>query len=253
MAEKYLLKVLSTITLMELFIMYKNIALPIMILFLALIAGCATAITPLSVYKSGKEPTLGITTHVDVGEAIYTEFDYIEQESAYLINGYMKPFGLGKITIAPGYLLLGYLGDGKKQYCTPTLEYSPPMAGPYDIVCFSDSNNDKNSFDKIRVPTINFGSWIDINDSIPYKPGVAAAAKGTKFELLYQGIFNGTLKITYREYIDSLARPAFFQEVNYTLNPNGITNISFRRADIDVIEANNNGITYRIKDGFKNK
>lgn len=233
--------------------MYKNISLPIMILFFVLITGCATTITPLSVYNAGKEPGFEITTQVDVGEAIYTEFDYIEQESAYLINGYMKSIGLGKINIEPGYLLLGYLGDGEKQYCTPTLKYNDPFVGPYDIVCFSDSNNDKNGFDKIRVPTIYFGSWTDLNDSIPYKLGVAAAAKGTKFELIYQGIFNGTLKITYREYIDSLARPAFFQEVNYTLNPNGITNISFRGAEIDIIEANNNRITYRIKNGFKNK
>jgi hypothetical protein len=40
---------------------------------------------------------------------------------------------------------------------------------------------------------------------------------GYRWELLYDGVDGSTLKVTYREYKDDLARPAFFQSASYTL------------------------------------
>ncbi len=140
---------------------------------LGFITSCATALAPITTYRApvsthkiGKEPELGIVAKVEVGEAIYAEFDYIEIEQeggqsferARLINGYNNSFYLGRIKIESGYLLVGYSdASGSKQYCTITANYYPPLGGPYDIVCFFDSNND-GMFDKVLTTEIMLGS-----------------------------------------------------------------------------------------------
>ncbi len=244
---------------------------------LGFIAGCATGLTPISTYRApisshkiGKEPELGIVSKVEVGEAIYAEFDYIEIEQeggqsferARLIDGYNNSFYLGRIKIESGYLLVGYSdANGSKQYCTTTANYYDPLLGPYDIVCFFDSNDD-GMFDKVRTTKMLLGSWKNISD-VPYNKELVSEVtggvkgqrieKGFKYELLYQGVSAGTIKVAYREYSDNFARPAFYQEVNYELNSSGATTINFKGVEIEVLNASNNGISYKVTKGFRVK
>lgn len=52
-------------------------------------------------------------------------------------------------------------------------------------------------------------------------------------ELIYNGISKNTIRITYREYIKDMARPAFFQDLTYDLDQSSI--IQFRSIKIQVI------------------
>jgi hypothetical protein len=65
-------------------------------------------------------------------------------------------------------------------------------------------------------------------------------------ELLYQGIDGDTLKITYREFIGNLVRPAFFQNLTYNLNKDKPTIINYKSIKIKVYEATNNYIKYEV-------
>ncbi len=76
-------------------------------------------------------------------------------------------------------------------------------------------------------------------------------ARFSSHELLYQGVDGTTLRITYREYKDDLARPAFFQEVSYRLNAPAPTDISFKGVQITVFEATNQHIRYIVRTGFR--
>ena len=248
----------------------------LMVFFCSLVfVGCATSpltristfLPPIEEHEIGKTPELGLISKVNVGDAIYTEFDYKEvqreggrhSEWARLTQGYKGSFALGRISIAPGDLLAGYSDQNSlKQYCSTNRTYFDPLVGPYDISCFSDSLGD-GSFDKVRVPGIMYGSWKNIS-SVPFKkevtrervgaPAGQIRIEGFKYELLYQGVSDKTLRITYREYINDLARPAFYQEVIYVLNPSGTTTINFKKVEIEILAANNNLITYRVNKGF---
>ena len=46
---------------------------------------------------------------------------------------------------------------------------------------------------------------------------MAQSGDGFKYELLYQGISASVVSILYREYADSLVRPAFQQDLSYRL------------------------------------
>ncbi len=61
------------------------------------------------------------------------------------------------------------------------------------------------------------------------------------------------MRVAYREYSDNFARPAFYQEVNYELNPTGTTTVNFKGVEIEVLNATNNGISYKVIKGFRNK
>lgn len=72
------------------------------------------------------------------------------------------------------------------------------------------------------------------------------------YELLYQGVGGGVLRLTYREYTgDDLARPAFSQDVTYDIAPDGPTEILFKGAHLTILGASNTAIRYRVDTPFK--
>jgi hypothetical protein len=65
-----------------------------------------------------------------------------------------------------------------------------------------------------------------------------------KQELIYTGRSSNTINVSYREYIQEFARPAFFQELRYDLSQSDI--IVFRNYRIQVLEANNEFMRYKV-------
>ena len=62
--------------------------------------------------------------------------------------------------------------------------------------------------------------------------------------LIYTGRAGNTLRLSYREYRKDLARPAFFQELTYDLDRS--SHVVFRNYRIEVLEANNEVIRFRV-------
>ncbi len=66
--------------------------------------------------------------------------------------------------------------------------------------------------------------------------------------LIYNGNSGSKINIGYREFSEGLARPAFNNNVEYDLEKSKI--ISYKGAQIEVVEANNNTITFKILKKF---
>lgn len=87
---------------------------------------------------------------------------------------------------------------------------------------------------------------------LPYRIEDAMSGSGSRTELLYQGLDRGAVRLSFREFVNELARPAFTQESTYTLEPGGrSTTISLRRARIETLSASNNEIRYRVIAAFE--
>lgn len=71
-----------------------------------------------------------------------------------------------------------------------------------------------------------------------------------KQELIYNGRSGSTLKFMYREFSKDFARPSYSQDVNYDLAESNT--IGFKGARIEVIEASNTVIKYKINSSFPN-
>lgn len=63
-------------------------------------------------------------------------------------------------------------------------------------------------------------------------------------DLIYSGKSASTIKVSYREFRGGLAAPAFSQALEYDLNES--KTIKFQRFTLDVINATNQSITYKI-------
>jgi hypothetical protein len=68
--------------------------------------------------------------------------------------------------------------------------------------------------------------------------------KSTTTELLYGGVANDIIKVSYREYSNKIARPAFYQELQYDLKQS--KTILYKNTKIQILSATNEALTYRI-------
>lgn len=75
--------------------------------------------------------------------------------------------------------------------------------------------------------------------------------EGFRQELVYFGVAGDVLKLAYREFSGGLARPAFTQEVTFTLESEGSTMIHFKGARIEIHEIDNSGVRYTVRQGIK--
>jgi len=62
--------------------------------------------------------------------------------------------------------------------------------------------------------------------------------------LVYGGVSKGTIAISYREFSDKTARPAFTQELKYDLSEGDV--IGFRGARFKIIKAGNVSLRYVV-------
>ncbi|WP_180122809.1 hypothetical protein [Acinetobacter sp. YH12086] len=66
--------------------------------------------------------------------------------------------------------------------------------------------------------------------------------------LIYNGKLGNKLNIDYREFSSDYARPAFTARVEYDLNDSN--KIAYKGAILEIIEANNQSITYKVVQNF---
>jgi hypothetical protein len=65
-------------------------------------------------------------------------------------------------------------------------------------------------------------------------------------ELIYTGLMGSIIRMTYKEYIEDIARPAFFQDLTYELTESKI--IMFKTLRIKVLEATNSFLIFIVED-----
>lgn len=219
----------------------KMLKLVFAMVSMAILAGCASVQETTPQYQTGKFPELGVSTTVYVGQVMASEYDYMSQDRATLRGNVSGSFWTGRQGVGNGANLIGAMSSGEKIYCVP-----PGIQG---MPCFKDSNND-GKFD--TAYTMNaFGmvvSPVGIDD-VAYDAKNQNIQDGFKYELVYQGVSDNTMRVAYREYTDNLARPAFHQDISYNLKE-GVTTVRFRNVSMEIEKADNNEVTYIVNTGF---
>lgn len=87
--------------------------------------------------------------------------------------------------------------------------------------------------------------WVGIlNSPDGWQTEQVASRDYLRRELIYSGRSGNTIEIAYREYRGGLVAPAFAQSLQYDLSASNI--IRFQRFEIEVVAADNQGITTKI-------
>ena len=234
--------------------------LMITIVAIALLSGCATdsaqriLSADRATYRNvGMSPALGSISVVDVGEMVAEQFANDVYIDAKIVDSFDGKYFLGNVNVPAGEKLrVVEAADGSLQFCSTRNLYSDPLTGPYDIVCFADTDDDL-SFEKMRVPAIWGGRWEIVESSVSYQREIVdmpvGIATGYKTELIFRGLSDGDIKIEYHEYVNNMAQPSFSQTVDYKYSV-GEATIALKGARIKVHDATSNNLTYTLDKGF---
>lgn len=90
-------------------------------------------------------------------------------------------------------------------------------------------------------------NWVGLmNSSDGWKVEQRYSADYVRKELLYAGMHDNVIEVSYREFRGGMAAPAFFQNLKYDLDES--QTIRFQNFQIEVLEASNQEFKYRIID-----
>lgn len=212
-----------------------------------LLTSCATTNTnyrPVAVEIS--DPPLGQVVTAEVGGTMLKQGKYVESD-AIMLNQDLKIGLIGAYSFSRGYYLREG-EDGKNEFYHP--EPGPEggrvdksaLADPYRTMLVSKTS-----------PTVCgvsvFGAKIcEKNVSFQRVKRPALMSDGFQQTLLYSGRIGSKINISYREFSNNTARPAFNNDVEYDLSES--MTIGYKGAEIEIVEATNRLIKYKVIRNF---
>jgi hypothetical protein len=246
----------------------KSVALTLSLAGIVIL-GCA-APPPMSVARGatrrvGEIPRLNEIQESSVGDPVYQTFNYVEYEALEGVK--LSEAATVDVMAATWSLPAGELLapaqdlEAGKIYCTQGDALRVLKHEPRGRVCLADRNGN-GRFDAWRSPEGPEArqKWGKLQPEVGYSAGEPLpiqggppAGSGFRYELLYQGVSGNVVRLLYREYIDDMMRPAFQQDLTYTLAEEGPTEVSFRGSRLRIHTANNNSIKYELLSGLEPK
>ena len=229
--------------------MFKNIQYLIFIVVIS-ISGCSTAknIIPFQLTYINK-PNIGDEHTSELGETLVQKGKLYRYDGFQLENTVTGGGGMFKtLTLRAGTLLRESMFDDERiYYTTDKLEIYDSMLGTKmafgglsisktdkkDILFYSSFFKD---FAPEPLPNLTKAIITDFE-----KPNY-------RQELIYNGRSGDAIKILYREYAGDMLRAPFSQDVQYDLREGKA--IGFKGARIEVIDASNVKIKYRVLSSF---
>lgn len=216
----------------------------LMLLVMAL-GGCATAdfnYKPQTMNVS--EPPLGAINIAYVGDTMLRQGKYSENDAIYLPTTVSVGWAYD---LLPGYYLKKGEDSNSETYM-PSLEND---GGSVDKAALADPWQAVMAYkDKPKLCVISVFSAMVCENDANFKRMKKAVLTTDSFQqtLIYSGKVGDKINIGYREFSANLARPAFNNDVEYDLSASNI--IGYKGAKIEIIEATNEQIKYRVIKNF---
>jgi hypothetical protein len=218
------------------------------------LAGCTT-VQPLErssvTEQVGRIPELNQEAQISVGSTVFSQYRYWSKVGYLLGEPLETSVYLNKVSVPAGEFLVKADVDGKIVYCTEHRTWLDPLVGPISTTCFVDTDNSGSTFGRVMGRPGMVWLTKDLDRRIPYSKQELQVprADSKKMELLYQGYSAKTLRLSYREYVNDFARPAFFQDVSYDI-ASFPADITFRTVKLRISGADNSGLHYQVLSGF---
>ncbi|MGE6794439.1 MULTISPECIES: hypothetical protein [Psychrobacter] len=210
------------------------------------LTGCATPLTnyqPKVVQMS--EPPVNSINKAYVGDRMLMQGSVVEREALYFPISQKTSF---QHTIQQGYFPKQGESDEYIQYSIiNTAEAGKVIDGvlsdPTQSLTLRKSDN------AICIFTI-YNMNVDCKTGLNFEKKNWATASSNSFQqtLLYNGKVGNKINIGYREFSGDSARSAFSNEVEYDLTDS--RQIGYKGALLDIIEANNQLIEYKVIKNF---
>ena len=191
------------------------------------------------------EPPLNSITTVYVGDNMLRQGKYSEHDAIY-IRKEIK-VGMGCYTFTRGY----YLKKGQDRDSEFYIPANGMDSGQVIVggLCdpFQTIRLNKKTGELCGMSTFN-ASFCTNKANYEKKKYPVASSDSFQQTLIYSGKMGDKINIGYREFSNNFARPAFNNNVEYDLSESKI--IGYKGSRIEIIEATNEYIKYRVLKNF---
>lgn len=210
------------------------------------LTGCATPkynYVPQS--KQISEPPLNSVNTAYVGDTLLKQGRFTLQDAVKV----ERPVQVGAYTLQPGHYSK-HGDDAESEYYSPATG-SSAQAGSIQSSFLADppiSVRVYKAGPKMCVLNI---MGVQVCDNVGGYQRVqipVTAANSFQQTLIYSGMVGNKLNIGYREFSSDMARPAFNNDVEYDLSTSKV--LGYKGARIEVLDANNEQIKYRVLSNF---
>jgi len=215
------------------------------------LAACASTQAIVARTDIIDRPPVNVVAQAELGDTIVEKGKLTTYEGLILKNEitWGDGFLLKKYTISPGRL------RARQRDATYTYFFSDKMT-IYDAILGTSPYAAGGICIKTADPTYVRGFFTTSNCANSFKPApdvqptrvIDADAPNFRQELIYNGRSGETVKFLYREFSGDYARPPFSQDVQYDLKDGKI--IGFKGARIEIVEASNTRLAYRVLSTF---
>lgn len=216
------------------------------VLFSALLVGCAAPRAnyfPIS--QAISDPPLNSINTISVGDIMLRQGEYSEHEAIFV----PQVINAGLYTIQPGhYLKTGEDGGTEFFYpggAEPGRVDKPALADNWSSVIVRN-----NATPQICVLTVFNTAITTCSSGNIFQRRKVASLHRDSFQqtLIYSGKIGNKINIAYREFSNSLARPAFNNNVEYDLSESKV--IGYKGAQLEIQEATNQHIKFKVIKNF---
>lgn len=234
----------------------KKIGLLTITSLFLLSTGCTKTPALPYIEKANTIPKLNVISTREIGENLYLK----QGNLSYYVELSTPPEELKSTDYNP-WLLAGVIGLGVMLLTSDSntdelksLTLRNWNGTNWNMICNADNNCivDKNN-DNHFTHSGNYpdGELKKLEKDISYIKKPIIHPDSFKYIALYQGKVGNKIKVSYREFIENMARPAFTQDIEYELNEGKPTTIGFKGLRIDIIEASNMNVKYKVTKDYK--
>jgi hypothetical protein len=204
----------------------------------------APTIASAQTVRDSVHPDIGVPAVASVGDTVY-EKSHLIVIPAYEINETFTGKNIfATVSIGPGDKFISIPTKAKLKACrSPSL--TALAAKIYDA-CLYDDDGD-GTFDRFGGNEVQGGKKLP--HPISYKPSefIQPASDSVKQVVIFLGSTKDTLRLSYREFVNDMARPAFTEEYTFPLSSEFPQPISFKGVKLTVAAIDGEGLHYTIE------
>lgn len=206
----------------------------------ASLGACASAqfTGPEQFVQAIDRPAVGAVATASIGDHLLEKGELIEEEALEVLS----PVKGIAYSVAPGvYRQLGH--NEEDDFYSPEGVTRGGIFDPFQAIAVA-----KKPGAQLCILTVYGGKACY---DAQYERRRVASVRGNSFQqtLIYSGRVGDKINVSYREFSNSMARPAFNNDVEYDLSSSKI--IGYKGAQLEILSADNTGVTYRVISNFK--
>lgn len=211
--------------------------------FLAVVALAVSSSLSAQVIRDDVEPPINSPAVASVGDRVY-EKSHLTVIPAYIVDAAFSGKNIfARVVISPGDKFMRIPSKANLKACrSPSVDAF--LKKVYDA-CLYDDDGD-GTFDRFGGNEVQGGKKLP--QPMPYRPSefISPTSDSIKQTVIFLGSTKDTLRLSYREFVNDMARPAFTEEYTFPLGPTLPQTISFKGVKLLVTAIDGDGLHYSI-------